>query len=140
MVSFTTFAFSLPLRSTIPNTGVLSFVLRPCENSTFLSACRFLFLPPTYVSSSSTVLVRSLLFSIPKQLRMRCSINHAVFCVTSISRLNCSEEIPFLWQVTSHIAANHFLNGTFELSKSVFVLILKYFPVFLQRYLLPLHL
>ena len=48
--------------------------------------------------------------------------------------------MPFLCVDNSHIAINHFFNGTLVLSNIVPVLTLKYLPVFLQRYLLFLHL
>ena len=53
---------------------------------------------------------------------------------------SCTDEMPFLWEVTSQIAMNHLRSSILVLSKRVPVLTLKYFPVFLQRYLLPLHL
>lgn len=48
--------------------------------------------------------------------------------------------MPFLCEVISHIAINHFCNGSLVLSNIVQVLTLKYFPVFLHLYLLLAHL
>ncbi|CAG8747005.1 14433_t:CDS:2, partial [Cetraspora pellucida] len=63
-------------------TGTLSFQLLPWELGTFLSQCRFLFLPPMNVSSIST---KSFSISLNKETseicRKRCNINQAVFWI-----------------------------------------------------------
>ena len=68
----------LPL-SAIPNTGVLSLKERLCEFLTFLFQWRFLFLPPTNVSSASTLLLNFPLFRKILQPLIRCCIYHVDF-------------------------------------------------------------
>src|SRR5260370_31001017 len=80
--------------------------------------------PPTKVSSTSHSSPLLLPSFVPlsgaciASLR-RCSMNHAVFCVTP--RARCSSQLltPFLQFVSSQSAGNHFCNGIGESSKIV---------------------
>src|SRR5579862_1966523 len=76
----------------------------------------FFALPPTYVSSTS--ISPSIFSKEPTSiiLRIRCSMNHAVFCVTFRSRATSQEEIPFLQFKISHMAVSHCprLSGLFS--------------------------
>src|SRR5438094_9789270 len=51
--------------------------------------------------------------------RMRCNINHAVFCVTPIARCSSYELMPFLQLDASHIAGSHLSKPIGESSKIV---------------------
>ena len=78
-------AIILPHLWCIPNIGTLSMKLLPCEFFTFLSRCLFEFIPPTNVSSISTLSDRNPPFLKDTDVLIRCSILHAVFCVIPIS-------------------------------------------------------
>ena len=130
-----TLQITFPFLWSIPKTGVLSIKLLPWEFFTFLSQWRFLFFPPTNVSSISTFPFSFPLFLHIKQVLIFCNIYQAVFWVTCISLDSCKDEIPFLWEVTNHIAINHFLIGTLVPWKIVPILTWNIFWVFLHIYL-----
>ena len=78
-----------------------------------LPACdQFFSLPPNRLSSASISPVSGRLNELVRAAsRSRWSMNHAVFCVTWISRASCALAMPFLCDVISQIAANHFRSG-----------------------------
>lgn len=85
--------------------------------------CLFFCNPPTNVSSDSIVPDRRLNVPLDMAARMRCSMNHAVFCVTSMARPRSWDEMPFLGLVISQIAGSHLEKGSVESSKIVLTLI-----------------
>src|SRR5437016_2897272 len=51
--------------------------------------------------------------------RMRCSMNHADFCVIPRARPSSCDEMPFLELAVSHTAGSHLSNPSGESSKIV---------------------
>jgi hypothetical protein len=104
-----------PLRSAMPNTSVLPsvgpcFILRKPRPVTIVA----FFFPPTKVSSASTS-PSNILSSVGAiASRIRCSMNHAVFCVTPRARPSSCDEVPFLVLARNQIAGNHLVNGICE--------------------------
>src|ERR1041385_2434848 len=112
-------AFNLPSRLHTPMIACLLAIPRP--DFSFLFACLFFSLPPRYVSSASTVpSIGGHLTPIEAATsRRRPSMNHAVFCVTPISRASWQLLIPLRLEVTSQNAINHFWSGKRLSSKIV---------------------
>jgi hypothetical protein len=139
LVSGTTWQIRLPFCSIIPNTGILSFQFLPWVLGAFLFQCLLRFEPPKKASSISTEFPSLVLKAGFSKINLkRCSINQAVFWVTLICLANWQEEI--LWEAKKERAKNHFFKGRFEFRNIVRLLAVKYLPVFLHLYLLPVHL
>jgi hypothetical protein len=102
-----TFVRTLPPRSRIPMTGVLSLPHVPVIRSARLPACAFRALSPIKVSSASTSPVSLSTGSMPSANRMRCSMNQAVFCVTPMARWTSYELMPLLQFTICHMAVSH---------------------------------
>lgn len=62
-----------------------------------------------------------------------------MLCVDYVESNSWTEDIPLFREVMNQIATNHFRSGTLLPSNRVSFFTLKYFRVFLHRYLLFLH-
>src|SRR5277367_1723364 len=94
------------------------------------SLCMFLGLPPMYVSSHSTGAPEPPIFMkepVSIALRMRWSMNHAVFWVTPKDRAISHELTPFLQLQIIHAAVSHLSIPSAESSKILPTLMLNCF-------------
>ena len=108
--------------SNIPTTGTFSAIPRP--TLTLWCSGRFLNLPPTYVSSTSTGPLKSPPCT-SMALRIRWARCHAARCVMPRSLLSFRLLTPLRFVFRMYAAIAHFPSGRFDPSMTVLVLTLK---------------
>ena len=112
-------ALSLPPRSSIPMTAVLSLPPVPMMRRSCLEMCILRAFPPMKASSASTSPESFVTESTCMALRMRCSMNHADFCVMPSDRATSHELTPFLLLASIQKAHIHLSSPRGESSKIV---------------------